>query len=117
RFTAVDGSLLDALGRFSSGGPCYAIRSLACLGVSGAPSFPTRVQSNHTLLCASQKEKFFFVARKGWSSLRLGVSCQDKGEGVGGEGGGELYGGASLHRALAPFSLPVRLVGLPVCMT
>ncbi|CAN0550579.1 unnamed protein product [Ectocarpus sp. 12 AP-2014] len=53
RFTDVDGSLLDALGRFSSRGPCYAIRSLACLGISGVPSFPTRVQSNHTLLCAS----------------------------------------------------------------
>ncbi|CAM9611786.1 unnamed protein product, partial [Ectocarpus sp. 8 AP-2014] len=57
RSTAVDGSLLDALGRFSSGGPRYAISSLACLGVSGVPSFATRVQSNHTLLCASQKEK------------------------------------------------------------
>lgn len=91
---------VDALGRFPA-----AVRAtlLALLHPYAFPAFPLSHTSSikpHAALRVAER-KVFFVARKGWSSSRLGVGCQDKGEGG---GGGGLYGGASLHRACSVLS-------------
>ncbi|CAN0308852.1 unnamed protein product, partial [Ectocarpus sp. 8 AP-2014] len=75
RSTAVDGSLLDALGRFSSGGPCCAISSLACLNrrfrrslfshtSSIKPHAALRVAERKVLLCSTEGMEFFAPRRR-----------------------------------------------------
>ncbi|CAM9947081.1 unnamed protein product [Ectocarpus sp. 6 AP-2014] len=57
RSTAVDGSPLDALGRFSSGGPCYYAISSPSMPRRFRRSLFSHTSSNQTIRCSARRRK------------------------------------------------------------